>query len=216
MFPIFYICIYLLNAISHKCLVAYNINMSMNLIQFDKKCKCGPEFVCVRIIENCDNLKVGSIYLPQNSEVNTRLAFAQIEDVGWKAAEEYGLKNGDYVLFDRLSTFAHTYPVALTRYNNIIVKTDKDRSDYFPLRNMAFVEPDKKEAVTNLNGIFVPNYSGKLMLGTIVKANFDEELKVPFKPNDRVLLAKGADIVQLGTTTLHIYKHDMLVCTVED
>lgn len=32
MFPIFYICIYLLNAISHKCLVAYNINMSMNLI----------------------------------------------------------------------------------------------------------------------------------------------------------------------------------------
>ena len=36
----------------------------MTTIKFDKKLICGPEFVAVRIIENCDDIKVGSIWLP--------------------------------------------------------------------------------------------------------------------------------------------------------
>lgn len=188
----------------------------MNLIQFDKKCKCGPEFVCVRILENCDQLKVGNIYLPSTSEANSRMAHCIIEDVGCKAAEEYGLKVGDYVFIDRLATFAHTFPVAVLRYNSVIVKTNKDKTDFWPLRNMAFIEPEAKPAVSKLGNVYVPSqYDQKLKIGKILKTNIDAELHVPFKVGDNVILAKGGDFVQLGTIQLYIYKHDMLVCAIE-
>ena len=189
----------------------------MNQIQFDKKCKCGPEFVCVRILENCDELKVGSIWLPQSAEANSRLAHCIIEDVGHVAAEKYGLKTGDYVMIDRLSTFAHTAPVALLKFENVIVKTNKDKSDFWPLRNMVFVEPEKKEAFTMVGSIAVPtSASDKLKVGTITKMDCDEDLKLGFKVGDKVLVTKGADVVELGEVTLHIFKHDMIVCSFED
>lgn len=188
----------------------------MNLIKFDKKCKCGPEFVCVRILDNCDELKIGNIYLPQMSAANQRLAHAVIEDVGIKAAEEYGVKTGDYVMIDRLSTFAHTFPIALLKYNNIIMKTDKDRTDYWPLRNMAFVELDQKDHVSDVGGIFVCNYADKLNIGTVTKTNFDPELVIDFKDGDKVLVTKGADEVEMGDRLIRIYKHDMLICKIED
>ena len=189
----------------------------MNLIQFDKKCKCGPEFVCVRILENCDELKVGNIYLPSSSQANSRMAHCIIVDVGYKAAEEYGLNVGDYVLIDRLATFAHTFPVAVLKYNSVIVKTNKDKTDFWPLRNMVFVEPEAKPAVSKLGNVYVPSqYDQKLKIGKILKANIDDSLKVPFKVGDNVMLAKGGDFVELGTIQLYIYKHDMLVCAIED
>ena len=96
----------------------------MNYTEFDKKCKCGPEFVCVRIIEKCDQLKVGNVWLPGNAAANGRLAHCIIEDVGSVSAEKYGLEVGDYVMIDRLATFSHTAPVALLKYENVIVKTN--------------------------------------------------------------------------------------------
>lgn len=188
----------------------------MTHIEFDKKCKCGPKFVCVRILENCENLKVGNIWLPQSAGANGRLAHCIIEDVGHIAAENYGLKTGDYVLIDRLSTFAHTAPIALLKFENVIVKTNADKSDFWPLRNMVFVEPEKKEAIATIGNIAVPNYFEKLNVGTILKMNVDEDLKLGFKVGDKVLLTKGADVVELGTQTLHVFKHDMLICSIED
>ena len=94
----------------------------MTTIKFDKKCVCGPEFVCIRIIDNCENLEVDGIVLAKKVQENGRLAFGKIENIGETAAKEYGLAEGDYVMFDRLSTFAHTAPVCLVRYNNIICK----------------------------------------------------------------------------------------------
>lgn len=189
----------------------------MNLITFDKKCICGPEFVCVRIIENCDNLKVGDIYLPNTTMLNSRLAHCIVEDVGWKSAEEYGLNVGDYVLIDRLSTFAHTAPVALLKYNNIIVKTDANRSEFFPLKNMIFVQPDTKPTATNLDGILVPSsYDEKLKTGKILKLNVDKNLKTPFKVGDKVMLSNSGDIIDLGNVKLHIYKHDDLICSINE
>ena len=111
----------------------------MNHIQFDKKLICGPEFVAVRIIENSDELKVGNIWMPQMCHENARTAFCKVENVGSKAAEEYGIAEGDYVIIDRLSTFAHTAPVAAVKYNNVICKTNETNTEYFPLKNMALV-----------------------------------------------------------------------------
>lgn len=188
----------------------------MNIIKFDAKCKCGPEFVCVRIIENSDDLKIGSIYLPGSVGANSRLAHCVIEDVGEKAAEEYGIKVGDYVMIDRLSTFAHTAPVALLKYNNVIVKTDKDMLTYKPLRNMLFVEPDEKDGLTDVgNGIIVQNYQDKLNIGTITDMNVDEDKKCPFKVGDKVLVTKGADVVEVNGKQIHVFKHDMIICSIE-
>lgn len=189
----------------------------MTTIDFDKKLVCGPEFVAVRIIDNCEDLKVGNIWLPQSAESNGRLARAVVENVGSKAAEEYGLAVGDIVMIDRLSTFAHTAPVAALKYNNVICKTNIDGTEYFPLKNMLFVEPERKDDMAKVNSIYVPgSYDGKLNLGTITKMNCDEELKLPFKVGDKVMLTKGADVVQINQTKLYIYKHDMIVATVED
>jgi hypothetical protein len=84
-----------------------------------------------------------------------RLGLYIIEDIGSKASEETNLVVGDYVLADRLSSFAHTEPVCLMKYNNVICKTNKDRSAYIPLRNQVFVQHDKKEDVSNVGGVYV-------------------------------------------------------------
>ena len=188
----------------------------MNITKFDKKCKCCPEFVAVRIIDNCDDLKVGSIYLPSTSKLNERLAHCIIEDVGVTAAEKYGIAAGDYVYIDRLSTFAHTAPVALLRYENVIMKTNKDKTEFFPLKNMVFVEPDDKEHLTNVGGIYVPDYQDKLNIGTVTAENCTPETKLELKVGDKVLVTKGADVVFLGDKKIHIYKHDMIICKILD
>lgn len=188
----------------------------MNITKFDSKCKCGPEFVCVRILENFDDLKAGSIYLPASVGANSRLAHCVIEDIGEKAAEEYGIKTGDYVMIDRLSTFAHTAPIALLKYNNVIFKTNKDRSICTPLRNMLFVKPDTKDGIAEVGGIVVANYQDKLNIGTITAMNVDEDKHLPFKVGDKVLVTKGADVVALDGNEIHIFKHDMIICSIEE
>jgi hypothetical protein len=188
----------------------------MNTISFDKKVICGPEFVALRIIDNLNDMQLDGVWLPDTVEANTRLAHCIIENVGSKAAEEYGIKIGDYVMIDRLSTFAHTSPVCMCRYNNVICKTNKDRSEYHPLRNMLFVELDEKNNVSNVDGVYIENYANKLNIGYITDENLDIDIKetVGFTLGDRVVMTKGPDIVSIGDRLLYIYKHDMIVCKV--
>ena len=188
----------------------------MNTISFDKKVICGPEFVALRIIDNLNDMQLDGVWLPDTVEANTRLAHCIIENVGSKAAEEYGIKIGDYVMIDRLSTFAHTSPVCMCRYNNVICKTNKDRSEYHPLRNMLFVELDEKNNVSNVDGVYIENYANKLNIGYITDENLDIDIKetVGFNLGDRVVMTKGPDIVSIGDRLLYIYKHDMIVCKV--
>jgi hypothetical protein len=188
----------------------------MNTISFDKKVICGPEFVALRIIDNLNDMQLDGVWLPDTVEANTRLAHCIIENVGSKAAEEYGIKIGDYVMIDRLSTFAHTSPVCMCRYNNVICKTNKDRSEYHPLRNMLFVELDEKNNVSNVDGVYIENYANKLNIGYITDENLDIDIKetVGFNLGDRIVMTKGPDIVSIGDRLLYIYKHDMIVCKV--
>ena len=188
----------------------------MNTISFDKKVICGPEFVALRIIDNLNDMQLDGVWLPDTVEANTRLAHCIIENIGSKAAEEYGIKIGDYVMIDRLSTFAHTSPVCMCRYNNVICKTNKDRSEYHPLRNMLFVELDEKNNVSNVDGVYIENYANKLNIGYITDENLDIDIKetVGFNLGDRVVMTKGPDIVSIGDRLLYIYKHDMIVCKV--
>ena len=186
----------------------------MTTLQFDKKVECGPEFVALRILENCDQLKVGNIWLPEMTGANARLAHCIIENCGTKAADEYGIKAGDYVMIDRLSTFAHTAPVCLCRYNNVICLTNKDRTEFRPLKDMVFVEPDEKEAIAKVGNIYVPGaYDDKLNIGTVTDINVKDSA-YPFKKGDKVLVTKGADMVEFGECKIYIYKKDMLICRI--
>lgn len=188
----------------------------MTTIEFDKKLKCGSDFVAVRVISNDDELVVGGIYLPNSFEANGRLAFCQVEDIGKNAAENTGVEVGDYVMIDRLATFAWTSPVAALKYDSIICKANSMRTDFFPLAGSLFVEPDAKDDVSNVNGIYVSNYTKRLNTGVIVKSSFEKCDEWPFGVGDRVMLVKGGDFVQLGESKIHIFKKDMIVCTIEE
>lgn len=188
----------------------------MTTIEFDKKLKCGNDFVAVKVISNDEELSIGGIYLPDSFQANGRLAFCLVEDIGKNASEKTGVKIGDYVMIDRLATFAWTAPSAALKYDNIICKTNADRSEYFPLEGSLFVEPDQKDDVTNVNGIYVANYTKRLNTGVITKIGFEKCEEWPFGVGDKVMLVKGGDQIQLGDKTVHIFKKDMIVCTIED
>ena len=188
----------------------------MTTIQFDKKLKCGNDFVAVRVIDTQDEVKVGNLYLPDSYAQNGRLAFCQVEDVGINAKEKLGISSGDYVMIDRLATFAWTSPSAALKYDSVICKTNKDKTEFFPLKDTLFVEPDQKDNMTDVGGLLVANYDKRLNLGTIVKANFEKSNEYPFGVGDRVMLVKGGDVIDMGEVKIHLFKKDMIVCTVED
>lgn len=186
----------------------------MVTLKFDRKVECGPEFVALRILENCDQLRVGSIWLPDMTGENARLAHCVVENCGGKASDEYGIRAGDYVMIDRLSTFAHTAPVCLCRYNNVICLTNADRTEFRPLKDMVFVEPDQKDPVAKVDNVYVPgSYDDKLNIGTVTAVNVSDP-EYRFSVGDRVLVTKGADIMELGEKKTYIYKKDMLICRI--
>jgi len=188
----------------------------MTTIEFNKKLTCGNDFVAVTVIDVQNEIKQGSIWLPADTGSNSRLAFCRVDNVGKNAHEITGIEPGDYVMIDRLATFAWTAPKAALKYDSVIMKTNESKSEFFPLKGSLFVVPDAKKNATEVNGVLVVNYEKRLNLGTIEKTSFEPSDEYPFKPGDRVMLVKGGDVVNAGGKLIHIYKKDMIVCTVED
>lgn len=188
----------------------------MTNIKFEKKLTCGPDFVAVTILENGEEQRYGNIVLPDSYQANGRLAFVKVEDVGSNAKEKLGIDAGQYVMIDRLATFAHTAPTAALKYDSVICIANEDKSDFFPLKDTMFVEKDEKDDVSNVGGIYVQNYADKLNTGKIVKIGFDATDEYPFNVGDRVMMVKGGDMLQLSDKVVHIFKKDMIVCTIAD
>lgn len=188
----------------------------MTTIQFNKKLKCGNDFVAVEVLDVQNESKIGNIYLPDQVAANGRLAHCKVTNVGKNAKDKLGIEPGDYVMIDRLATFAWTAPDAALRYDSVICKTNESKSEYYPLKDMMFVEPDNKESTCDVNGVLVVNYDKRLNLGTVTKTNFECNDEYPFKPGDKVMLVKGGDVVDVGSVKIHIFKKDMIVCTIED
>ena len=183
----------------------------MTTIFFDEKCIPNNDYVVIRIIDNAELLKAGNIILSETAFQNEKLAFGQIEAVGKNAAKEYLLKPGQYCLFDRLATFYHTAPVCVVEYNNVIVLTNKDRSEYSPVGGTMFVE-ENKETAEEKKGVFVvASAEDQLHVGTITQMNLREEDDFPFAVGDKVMLTKGADHVKLGTRTVFVYKPESVI-----
>lgn len=177
--------------------------------------KCGSEYVAVRIIENCDELKIGNIVVTDSTSANDRLAFCQVEDIGKAAADKTGCAAGDYVMIDRLATFAHTAPVACLKYDSVICKANETNTEYFPLKEMLFVEKDDNDEVAKVGNIYMMNPDEKLNVGTVTNVNFETSTEFPFAVGDKVMMSNGADEVQVGEKKIYIYKKEMIICKIE-
>jgi co-chaperonin GroES (HSP10) len=184
-------------------------------INFNKKCIPATDYVVLRVIDRNDNMKMGGILLSKNNFSNERLGFYQVEEVGENAHNEYGLEKGDYVVADRLAQCYPTEPICVMKYVNVIAKTNKDNSQYSPLKNMVFVK-DEVNTTQNINGILVNNYNKSLKIGEVVSMNISDDITVPYKKGDKVMLSKGGDSFQIGTEHVYIYKYDMIVAKVEE
>ena len=188
----------------------------MEKIEFKNRCVACDEFVVLESLDISDEMNVGGIILAPSAFSNERLGFYKVLDVGKKAKEEYGIEVGDYVFADRLSSYYHTFPIVLMRYNNLIVRTNKDKSEVHPFKNMILVK-DERETETNVNGIIVADYSKKINIGTVVDVNISEDkLPQPYSIGDKVMLTKGADNVKINGENYMIYKLDMIICKVEE
>lgn len=161
-------------------------------------------------------MKIGNIYLPDSYGENARLAHCLVDDVGCNAKAKLGIEVGDYVMIDRLATFAWTAPSAVLKYDSVICKTNKDKTDYFPIKDTMFVEPDQHDNMTEIDGLVVMNYDKRLNLGTITKMGFDKSDEYPFSVGDKVMMVKGGDMLDAGDVKIHIFKKDMIICTVND
>lgn len=188
----------------------------MTTIHFDKKLKCGSDYVAVEVLDTLDELKVGNLVLPDSVSANARLAHCKVTDIGQNAKDKTGVEAGDYVMIDRLSTFAWTAPSAVLKYDSVIMKTDEKRSTFSPLKDCAFIEPDEKNGTSEVNGLLVVNYDKRLNTGTVTSKNFDTDSSYPFNVGDKVMLVKGGDKVDIDGKTMYIYKKDMIICTVEE
>ena len=182
-------------------------------IEFNRKCIPASEYVVVRIFSRNESMKLGNILLPDSYRDNDRLAFCQVLEVGKKAHEEYGLEKNDYVCIDRLATAYQTAPIAVTKYVNVICKSNEDNTKFSPLKNMVFVR-DEVDKTQNIGGLLITNYDKKLNIGEVVAMNVEDTNDVPYKVGDKVMLSKGGDSLTLGTEHVIIYKKDMIVCKV--
>lgn len=189
----------------------------MTNIYFDEKCVPNNDYVVIRIIDNANEVKVGGIVLAESSFSNEKLAFGKIEAVGKTAHEKYGLEEDQYCLFDRLATFYHTEPICIVKYENVIVLTNADRSDYFPVKGTLFVDETKDEAYENKKGVFVVETAEDAMhLGKITAMWLSEDDAFPFAIGDKVMLVKGADHVQLNGRSIFVYKPESVIVKIED
>lgn len=187
----------------------------MTTVFFDEKCIPNNDYVVIRIIDNAELLKAGNIILSETAFENSKLAFGRIEAVGKNAAKEYLLKPGQYCLFDRLSTFYHTEPICVVKYNNVIVLTNHNRSEYYPVGGTIFVDETKK-TYQDKKGVFVcATAEDQIHTGKIVQMNLREEDDFPFSIGDEVMLTKGADHVKMGTKTLFIYKPESIIVRID-
>jgi co-chaperonin GroES (HSP10) len=83
---------------------------------------------------------------------------------------------------------------------------------------MIFVTDNEEPDVKNVGGVFVTSsYDSKLHIGKIINTNISPENE--FEKNELtigsdVLLTKGADLLQVSTQKIRIYKKDMIICKV--
>ena len=196
------------------------------MIHFDRDCEPASDIVVLRIIDN-DTLssKGGGFVIGDDSLRNLRVGFAKIEKIGQEAKEKTGLDAGAYVFYDKLATFYHTEPVAMLRWNALIMESNAEKTKYRALGGRCIVQEVKEEVG---RGSFIIPTSDELRIGVIKSITPPytmTEHTIPFKVGDKVLLTKDerdtlhgfkGDSTLDPSSPIYIYKTDAIICKVVD
>jgi co-chaperonin GroES (HSP10) len=95
---------------------------------YDRKLQAVGDKVAIRKAERKHEVVRNGIIVPYDCVKGHNLCKGTVESVGREAARE-GLKAGDVVLFDHYSTFGETYPVCVTKIENVICVCDVEEDD---------------------------------------------------------------------------------------
>ena len=165
--------------------------------------------VAVRKIDNgTERVVEGGIVIPETTEMNNRMARGIVVSASDYAREEYGLGEGDEILFDRLAVYYDTDPVCVVDFENIICHMDGDTP--FPMKNMILTREVKKDTV-DMGGIIVDGGNPlEVPVGKIEASATDD-----FDAGEYVLLSTGADLVVVKGVTYRIYKDEMVLAKLE-
>ena len=194
------------------------------MIHFDRDCEPANDIVVLRIIDN-DTLssKNSGFVIGDESLRNLRVGFAKIEKIGSLAKEKTGLDVGSWVFYDKLATFYHTEPIALLRYNALIMESNEEKSKYRALGGRCIVQEVVEEKESG--GFIIPT-SDEMKIGVIKSITppyEDEDNTSNFKVGDKILLTKEeCDILHgfKGDSSLDpskpilIYKTDAILAKV--
>ena len=202
------------------------------MIYFDRECEPATDIVVLRILEN-DTLsaKSGGFVVGDDSLRNLRVGFAKVEKIGSEAKEKTGIDAGAYVFYDKLSTFYHTEPVALLRYNALIMESNEEKTKYRAMAGRCIVQEvgsgDEKSGDEKSGGFIVPGTS-EMKFGVIKSITPPHEVNpesYQFKVGDKILLTKDECDTLHGfkgdssldpTKPILIYKTDAIIAKVND
>ena len=176
------------------------------MIHFDNEnIEPASDCVVIRIKDN-DTLstKSSGFVIGDDALRNLRVGFAQVVKIGDKARSETGLKEGDWVFYDTLSTFYHTQPIAVLRYNGLIMESNPEKTKYRALGGRCIVQEIDASDENKGGGFIVPT-SDEMKIGVIksITPPYEgEDNASNFKVGDKVLLTKDEH------DTLHGFKGD--------
>jgi len=103
--------------IGSRPVVPYDIPQSINE-PFQKELEACGEKVILKKLEYNHEQKFGEIVLP-DTRSGSKMTKAEVISVG-RDAKLTGLKPGQIVLYDTYSVFFDTYPIVITKFENII------------------------------------------------------------------------------------------------
>ena len=197
------------------------------MIHFDKDCEPANDIVVLRIIDNDILSSKGSGFVVGDDCLrNLRVGFAQIEKIGSLAKENTGLDVGAYVFFDKLATFYHTQPIALLRYNALIMESNPEKTKYRALGGRCIVQ-EVSTKDEDKDGFVIPT-SDEMKIGVIksITPPYEGENNASnFKVGDKILMTKDecdelhgfkGDEELDPTKPIFIYKTENIICKIND
>lgn len=196
------------------------------MIHFDRDCEPASDIVVLKIIDgDILSSKNSGFVISDDSLRNLRVGFAQIEKIGQEAKEKTGLDVRAYVFYDKLATFYHTEPIALVRWNALIMESNLEKTKYRAMAGRCIVQEAglKKEET----GFIIPT-SDEMQIGVIKSITPPYTVNpdmYPFKVGDKILLTKEDRDTLHGfkgdseldpSKPILIYKTDAIICKIND
>ena len=150
-----------------------------------------PDRIVLREIENT-KVSSGGFFLSDDTMKNSRAAFCKVEAVGKVAAEKTGVKEGDYVFADLLSSHYHTHPVCVIPWQGLILLTDENKGNLKTFPGYVLLEqPEEKKTG------FIAQ-SNEIRKGEIIQIVYPKDLKPeevpPFKVGDTVMITSKCEV----------------------